>query len=314
MSITQDANYNSLPIPTQIESILYSSISPSTVHVNNTYLSRYFRRYLLQKAISVFDWVIPEWWDKDYLLYVLYISGRAVIADIEPFGIIPQNCSLSGYNIFYRPTTALISNPVIAGFNRELKIGRECELLKLTPDLLGVCDIISYYADMLALAAENAGVNLVNSKLAYVFAASNKATAESFKKLFDKIQQGEPAAVIDKQLLGDDGKPTWEYFAQNLGQNYITDRLLIDMRKIEMMFDADIGIPTANTEKRAQLTEDEVSVNNFENRSKIELWLDCLNRSITKIIRMFPELEGQFSVKMKKGVISNDDSINTRDV
>lgn len=305
--------YSTLPIPSQVESILYSSVSPSTVHVNNTHLSYYFRRYLLQKAISVFDWTIPEWWDKDYLLYVLYITGRAAIADIEPFGIIPQNCSLSGYNIYYRPTTALISNPVIAGFNRELKIGRETELLQLTPDLLGVCDIITYYADLLALISENAGVNLVNSKLAYVFAASNKATAESMKKLFDKIQQGEPAAVIDKQLLGDDGKPTWQYFAQNLGQNYITDRLLIDMRKIEMMFDADIGIPTANTEKRAQLTQDEVSVNNFENRSKIELWMDCLNRSIDKILRMFPELEGKLSVKMKEGV-ANDDGVNPGNV
>ena len=32
-------------------------------------LSWMFQRYLMQKAISVFRWTIPETWDKDYLLY-----------------------------------------------------------------------------------------------------------------------------------------------------------------------------------------------------------------------------------------------------
>ena len=299
--------YNSLPIPSEVESALYSSVSPSTVHVSNSYLAHYFRRYLLQKAISVFEWDIPAEWDKDFFLYVLYITGRVCIFKQEPFGIIPQNCHLTGYNVYYRPTLALVSNPVFRGFNRELKIGTETELISLTPDLMGICDIVGYYADLLALAAESAGVNLVNSKLAYVFTAQNKSAAESFKKLFDKIQAGEPAAIIDKQLIADDGKTTWDYFAQNLQQNYLLSNLLVDMRKIELMFDADVGIPTANTEKRAQLTKDEVNVNNFENRSKIELWLDCIQRGIDRVKRMFPEIS--ITVKMREEVRGYDDNI-----
>ena len=55
-------------IPANYETInLYnSSFSPSTVHVKNTGLQRYFRKYLLQKAISVFKWTLPEEWDEDY--------------------------------------------------------------------------------------------------------------------------------------------------------------------------------------------------------------------------------------------------------
>ena len=84
------------------------------------------------------------------------------------------------------------------------------------------------------------------------------------------------------------------------------------MRKIEMMFDADVGIPTANTEKRAQLTDDEVNVNNFENRSKIDLWLECLKRSIDKVTSLFPDLSGRLSVRMKKEVIGHDDTVDRR--
>lgn len=35
-------------------------------------LSWMFQRYLMQKAISVFRWELPDTWDKDYFLYCLY--------------------------------------------------------------------------------------------------------------------------------------------------------------------------------------------------------------------------------------------------
>ena len=37
-----------------------SMLSPSTMHVRDTNLQWYFRRYLLQKAIAVFKWRLPE--------------------------------------------------------------------------------------------------------------------------------------------------------------------------------------------------------------------------------------------------------------
>ena len=49
-----------------------SLISPSTMHVRDTGLAWYFRRYLLQKAIAVFKWNLPKEWAQNYILYVLY--------------------------------------------------------------------------------------------------------------------------------------------------------------------------------------------------------------------------------------------------
>lgn len=261
-------------------------MNPNPIHVKNAYIARYFKRYLLQRALSVFKWSMPDNWAEDYVLYVLYTCGYIAIINTNKFGVIPQNCGLKGYDIFYRPTHATISNPLLHGI-LEPRIGVQCELLRLQPDYGGIMDIIDYYGNMLALCSETVSVNIFNSKLSYVFNAASKTYAESFKKMFDKISNGEPAVVVDNNLFKIDGKPNWEPFQQNVSQNYIAGDLLSDMRQIEAMFDTEIGIPNANTDKRANMIESEVESNNIEVASKCELWLDQLKKSIEKINKMF---------------------------
>ena len=137
--------------------------------------------------------------------------------------------------------------------------------------------------DLMAMSLETAAINLLNSKLSYVFTADNKSAAESFKKLYDQIASGEPAAVVDKMLIGADGERRWELFTQNVGQNYITDKILNDMRTIENQFNTEIGIPNANTQKRERLITDEVNANNMETQSKVLLWLSTMRKGITKV-------------------------------
>lgn len=264
-----------------------SQHSPSTVHTKNTELQRFFARYLLQKAMSVFKWDLPETWDRDYFLYVLYGIGYIAVLNTDKYGVIPQQCGLDGYNIFYQPKRALVTNPLLKGL-RSLDIGTQCTLIKLQPDYGSVMDLVGFYADMMALTAETAGVNLVNSRLSYVFFGKNKNTAESQKKLFDRVASGEPATFVDTALYDvQSGNPSWIPFQQNVGQNYIAGDALADMRKWEMMFDTDIGIPNANTDKKERLISDEVNANNVEVTSKADLWLDQLQKSFAQTSKMF---------------------------
>lgn len=264
-----------------------SQHSPSTVHTKNTELQRFFARYLLQKAMSVFKWDLPETWDRDYFLYVLYGIGYIAVLNTDKYGVIPQQCGLEGYNIFYQPKRALVTNPLLRGLRR-LDIGTQCTLIKLQPDYGSVMDLVGFYADMMALTAETAGVNLVNSRLSYVFFGKNKNTAESQKKLFDRVASGEPATFVDTALYDvQSGNPSWIPFQQNVGQNYIAGDALADLRKWEMMFDTDIGIPNANTDKKERLISDEVNANNVEVTSKADLWLDQLQKSFVQTSKMF---------------------------
>lgn len=264
-----------------------SQHSPSTVHTKNTELQRFFARYLLQKAMSVFKWDLPETWDRDYFLYVLYGIGYIAVINTDKYGVIPQQCGLDGYNIFYQPKRALVTNPLLKGLRR-LDIGTQCTLIKLQPDYGSVMDLVGFYADMMALTAETAGVNLVNSRLSYVFFGKNKNTAESQKKLFDRVASGEPATFVDTALYDvQSGNPSWIPFQQNVGQNYIAGDALADLRKWEMMFDTDVGIPNANTDKKERLISDEVNANNVEVTSKADLWLDQLQKSFAQTSKMF---------------------------
>lgn len=264
-----------------------SQVTPSTVHVKDSGLCRYFTKYLLQKAMSVFEWDLPETWNKDYFLYVLYCWGYVAVVNTNKFGVIPQGCGLKGYDVFYAPTHAVIKNPLLSGI-LEPRIGAQCELLKLQPDFSGILDLVGHYAELMALASQSVSVNLFNSKLSYVFTAKTKALAESLKKMYDQIASGEPAVVIDSRLKNAaDGEETWKAFEQNVGGNYIVTNLLADLRKIEAMFDTEIGIPNANTDKRERLIQDEVNANNIETYSKCAMWLENLQDACKRVNDMF---------------------------
>ena len=264
-----------------------SQVTPSTVHVKDSGLCRYFTKYLLQKAMSVFEWDLPATWNKDYFLYVLYCWGYVAVVNTDKFGVIPQGCGLKGYDVFYAPTHAVIANPLLSGI-LEPRIGTQCELLKLQPDFSGILDLVGHYAEQMALASQSVSVNLLNSKLSYVFTAKTKALAESLKKMYDQIASGEPAVVIDSRLKNAaDGEETWKAFEQNVGGNYIVTNLLADLRKIEAMFDTEIGIPNANTDKRERLIQDEVNANNIETYSKCAMWLENLQDACKRVNDMF---------------------------
>lgn len=287
-----------------------SSVSPSTVHIHNTAMAHFFKRYLLQKAMSVFKWTLPETWDKDYFLYTLYCYGYIAIVNTNKYGVIPQQCGLQGYNIFYRPSDVVVVNPLLRNM-LQLKIDVNCTVIKLQPDYGGIMDIVDFYGDLMALASETAGINLVNSKLSYVFGAKNKAGAESFKKLYDQIQEGNPAAVFDKDLLNTDGTPAWDIFQQNVGQNYIVGDILSDLRKIENMFNTAVGIPNANTDKKERLVVSEVESNNVETSTLCEMWLDNIKKEFEKTNEMFGISLGVEWRENPKGSDNNGNTVNT---
>ena len=263
-----------------------SIVTPSTVHVTNTTLSQFFQRLLMERASSVYKWDVPEHWDIDYFRAVLYYWGFVCIIKTDKFGVIPQNAGLGGFNVFYRPKFAIVNNPLIR-YNGELTIGEKCEIIKLRSDYRGFQDIITYYANQLALVAETFSVNVLNSKLSYIFAAKNKAAAESLKKMYDQIASGNPATIIDKDLFMTDGTPLWQFISQNVGQNYIGDKLIDDFNTLIDRYDTEVGIPNANTDKKARLNVDEVHSNDVATYSAAAERLERLQNDCKRVRDMF---------------------------
>ena len=293
---------------------LYNAgLRPSTVHTKNTGLYNYYFNHLFIKALSVLNFDgIPETWSMEYFLYVLYGYGFMAIFKTDEYGVIPQNCTLSDtHTIFYQPKRVIVTNPVLPK-SLELEVGRDCELLRLEPDYKGITEIVSLYADMLAIATETSAVNLLNSRASFVFFAQNKATAETYKKMYDTLAGGDPFAVIDKNLLNEDGTRNWDFFAQNVGQNYIVTDVLNDLKTIEDRFNTKIGIPNANTQKRERLITSEVESNDSDTRCLVDVWLDTLNRDLERINSRYG-LNISVSYRYARKEAADDNEVNAID-
>ena len=278
---------NILPVLYDQKNIYNAQINPSTVHASNTALSAFFQRYLMLKLFSRYDFTLPEDWDYDYFRYVLFTMGYIGVMQTDKYGVICQHGTVSGYNVYYRPSRLLVSNPALRR-TYDLRIGEDCEIIKLSPDWRGAYDLIQLYADQMAVCMEAFGVNAINSKFAFVFAADNKAMAETMKKMFDQISSGQPASFVsDKQLFDDEGNPRWQLFVNNLKQNYVGNDLLQSLTTIEHKFNTLIGFNNANTDKKERLNSDEVNANNEEVRSLSSLWLEEMTDSMNKANDMF---------------------------
>ena len=276
---------------------VYSGVSPSTIHVKNTYLYYFFAERLMRKAFNVYKFTLPKNWSKNFFLYTLFGLGYMAVFNTRQFGKIPMNCGLTGFNVFYQPHIATIVNPLFTR-SYELVIGRDCELIYLQPDYLGISNIVGYYADQMAITSESLTVNTYNSRLAYLFMCKNKGAKDSYTKMMDGILSGNPAAFIYGNGMVDEatGKPTYELFNNNLKQGFIASELQEVLRKWEFEFCREIGIPTQSYEKKQRMTEDEVNATGIETAAEAEVRLECLKECFERVRKMFGFTESELNV------------------
>ena len=253
--------------------------------VENDLTTHYFFRALYQRALSIIDFGLPTEWNKNYFKNVLFGTGFIGIIPTAEFGVVPQICTLTGYGLFLQPRKLLVSQPLV---RYEGEIGTDCELIRLTPDYRGICDIIEHYAVQLSTAFTSVKSSLVNSRLAYLAFAKNKQAAESLKIVLEKISAGDPAVIVNKILKGEDLEGDCPIFieAYDVGRNYITDRLLEDMRNILNDFDREIGIPIIDDKKERRVIP-EINMLISDAGSRLDTWTECLRESIDRVNAMF---------------------------
>lgn len=263
--------------------------SPSMVKSINNKVFVLWERALFQRAASVIDFEgMPKEWSgavKDFFIYCLYKYGFVGVLETPENGLIFQPGTLSGFNIYYQPTDFLIANPHLnpSITSRMLKIGEECELIKLTPDYMGIWDVIGYYAEKLATLDNAINMSIINNKFAFMLAAKNKAASEAFKKMLDKVNAGEPAVIYDQKLLNDQQDKTepWQYLSRDhLKENYLTTMQLADFNTLMHNFDKEIGIPSIPIEKKERMITDEAQSTIIDAISRSEIWLSTLNSSL----------------------------------
>lgn len=262
----------------------------------------YWAKYLLQRAIAVFDVTLPESIDYDYFMFTLLLDGGIAVFKTLKYGVIAQRCSVLGYNLYDKPTEIQVNNTVVQGIKRT--IDKDCVLFTINPNYTGIWDIISYYAVQLAEIQLSANVNLRNVKLAYVYLAEDNKEAENFKKMADEVDDGKAMVFAKKRSSQNKA----ELFFNNVTNTYIVDKLLVDMRKVISNFDMEMGIPTVNTEKKERLISDEANSNNSETTLRINYIIDRLKKECKKCKKLFGV---DIDINLK-GDLKNADSLSQR--
>lgn len=286
--------------------------APSSVKTMNNASYAYWERSLFQRMCSVIDFELPEDWQggtRDFFYWCLFRYGFVCVAHEEEFGTFFQPCTLGGMNFFYQPRYCVVSNPML---NKTYFIGDDCSLIKLTPDYLSAWDCIAYFASKLATLDVSIDTNIINSKLAYILGAKNKATAEALKTIMDRVNKGEPAVFYDKALTNtkptDDETPFQFLPIADLKNNYILDQLLREFQTIINQFDAEIGIPTVPYQKAERMVTDEANSKTADALSRLSVWTNTLDSSLKEVNKMFPELNISYTVRTEVQTDGNSEN------
>ena len=287
--------------------------TPSMVKSFNNKVFIFWERALFQRAASVIDFSgLPDAWEgatKDFFIYCLYKFGYIGVINTEKYGLIFQPGTLEGYNIYYQPVKFRINNPHVKLPYSTFWIGKNVELIKLTPDYFGIWDIISYYAEKLATLDNAINMSLINNKFAFMLAAKNKQASQAFKTMIDKVNSGEPAVIYDQKLLNDQQDKTepWQLWQRDhMKENYLTTMQLADFNTLLHDFDKEIGIPTLPVEKKERMITDEAQSTVVDAISRSEIWLDTLTSSL-KIVNAKYNLNIKAERHFKTEEVSEDE-------
>lgn len=283
----KDRMVNPFPLDSNEMNWIEALNNNSGLNVTNSYVASFYRMYFYNKLFSIIQINgLPDSIDERYFKNTLLTRGFLGVFDTEEYGLIANHGALWDYDIYYNPVMFRAVNPKLH-FRYERKIGVDAELVKLSPNFETVLPLIYYFADLMAVAVQGIDVNILNSKLAYVFLCENQKQAESFKKLFEEIVNGEGATFADKKLFDENGKLKVELFNRDIKNTYIVDKLMELKKDIENEFNSYIGLSVVNTDKRERLITPEVELSNNNNRLIIELWQSTINDCLAKVNKMF---------------------------
>ena len=309
-----------LPLNYDKINLIEGTYQPSQVKCNSVAFD-YWVRSLFERATSNLEFGLPEMWQGDianFWYYCMVRFGFVSIQDLtgrgkrgDEIGLCFSPVNLTGINFYYGRTLALLSNPTLDE-SYELEIGKDCVLCCLTPDKIGIWDIITRYAEMLANLDNAINISIINNKVPYILGGKTKAAVQTLKKIMDKVNSGQPAVFYDSRIQDDaQTKDTPFQFLKlldNPKQNYLTTDQLIDLHTILSDFDAEVGIPTVPYQKKERETE-------YESKSKITdgcarslVWKRTVEQSLVEVNKMFPSLNITFKLRWEV-----EDNVNSED-
>lgn len=226
---------------------------------------KYWFWKLLNICISMFNYDnLPPMLPQREIELNLILTNHCVVFQDVKNQLITASTNIFGFDVYYNPTDAMYANPNLR--YKKLSIGQNCEIIynnnlkdnvNFIPSDGSLKSFIYRYSRMLADIESTINIYTVNSRLTSYPVASNDKVANSIKAFFKKVKSGKNAVISDDAIIQ-------EFRNVDINRTSLKDGindLLIARDKILEQFYRDIGVRMYNP-KKAQVTEDEIEVNN----------------------------------------------------
>lgn len=156
------------------------------------------------------------------------------------------------------PVNVNLVNVAFHDLKTPQRIGTDCEIIRNDALCMGLLPMISRYAVQLAENDITLRVGNINSRIAAVFGASDDNTAKSAELFMRKIIKGDLSVIRNTNILDKDSLTVFPA-ATTLAR--ITDLVELHQYLLASCYN-DLGLQAGWNAKRAQITSDELSLNN----------------------------------------------------
>ena len=244
---------------------------------------------LLNFCLTIFKYEgLPDSLPQREIESNLLLIGHDLIFDYKG-ELVTTSTSTFGFDKYYNPTEATYANVVMQ--SRNLSIGENCEIIynsSLKDNVLyiksdsSMLTFIKRYARLLADVESSLDIYMVNSRLTSYPVVSNDNVAKSIKLFFKKLKAGRNSVISDDAIIQ-------QFRNIDVNRSSIKDGIndwLIARDKILEMFFRDIGVKFYNP-KKAQVSEDELQVNNQMLVISLDDMLQERRRGLERVNRLY---------------------------
>ena len=211
--------------------------------------------YMLNKSLSMFDWVdLPDIPEKE-IEKILQINGYAIITKIND-KLIACTGGLGGVlDEYNRPTQAIVNIPYL-NFNKTLNIGKDCILLKNDSMCLGLIPLYKKYLYALNENYITLNTSLILDRANKVFSAKDDNTYQSVNKYIEDIKQGNLTTILDRDMFD-----SFKYLNNTSNGSDIKNYLEINQYLKGSLYN-EIGLTSNFNMKRERIQNAEIETNN----------------------------------------------------
>ena len=263
---------------------------------------------LFNFCLTIFEYKnLPESLPAREIESNLMMTGHCIIFP-DMADLVTCKTSLYGFDRYYNPTNAIFAN--VRMREKTLDIGVNCEIIynsSLKDNVLyipsdgSMMSFIKRYSRMLADVESSMDIYMVNSRLTSFPVASSDSVMQNLKLFFKKLKRGERGIISDDSIIQ-------QFRSVDISVHDGVNDWLVARDKILEMFFRDIGVKFYNP-KKAQVSEDELQVNNQMLVISLDDMLKERERGIERVNKMFAtniSVDISESFKIKEEVVEDE--------